>query len=467
MRLKTNLRGQVRQTPLPKWKALLPLFEAIMNSFQAIQDADKSRHHSIIIKCERENSLALGDVDAPFIKFTVVDTGVGFDDDNFDSFNTAFSEYKYDRGGKGLGRIMWLVAFEKAEIDSIFYERDTAHPWRRQFVFDTNYDPDHAPPVAIATGTAGTTLTLSGFLSPYKEECPRAFDALAQRIIEHFILILLRPDCPRIEVHLDGQKHSINDIFRKNYQANASEHSFTIRETRFTLHGFKITSPRANKHRLIYAANSRGVLTENLDEFIPNLSSKLSESDGTQFVYLAIVQSAHLDQKVNNFRTDFDIAGVESVDAEQRGQLSLITSDIVSKHEIRTQCIAAINAALTDYILSLNAAKVEKIFKYVKDEAPQYKPLMRYKDQFIDNIAPNATKLDMEMALHKELHQREVDIKRESNRMISGAEKIEDYEAYRTRLSEFMERYAELGTAALAHHVMHRKIIIEFLEKNR
>ena len=51
MTLKTNLRGQVRQTTLPKWKSLLPLFEAIMNAYQAIEEADKNRVHSIVVDC--------------------------------------------------------------------------------------------------------------------------------------------------------------------------------------------------------------------------------------------------------------------------------------------------------------------------------------------------------------------------------------------------------------------------------
>jgi hypothetical protein len=280
MRLKTNLRGQVRQTALPKWKCLLPLFEAVMNAFQAIQEANGKRQHSIVIDCKRDAVLNINDELAPFVSFTVQDTGVGFNDANFDSFNTAFSEYKYKQGGKGLGRITWLVAFEKAEIDSVFSEPDSPHPWRRTFTFDTNYDPDQAPPVAIDAGVSGTTVVLSGFKSPYREECPRTVEALAQRLIERFILILLRPDCPKIELSADGQRHSVNDIFRHNYQANSSEKTFSLRGSEFTLHGFKITSPRANKHRLIYAANSRGVLIENLDDQIPNLSTKLAEETG-------------------------------------------------------------------------------------------------------------------------------------------------------------------------------------------
>lgn len=466
MRLKTNLRGQVRQTTLPKWRCLLPLFEAVMNSIQAIQDADPKREHSIRIECEREQTLNLDDDLSPFIKFIVRDTGIGFDDDNFDSFNTAFSEHKLDRGGKGLGRIMWLVAFEKAEIDSIFRADDSQHPWRRRFTFDTAYDPDNATPVAIDQGMTGTTIVLSGYQSPYKEECPRSAEALAQRLIEHFILVLLRSDCPKIEIVADGVRLSVNELFRAGYQANASEASFSVDGSPFTLHGFKITSSRANKHRLIYAANSRGVRTENLDDYILNLSTKLEENDGSSFVYLAIVQGKYLDQRVNNHRTDFEIATSDAAASESgEAQGTLLPEKIISISDIRGECIKVINDALEPYISALNDAKIEKIARYVKEEAPQYKPLMRYKADFIDNISPNATKMEMEIELHRELYKREVDIKRESNKMLTGAEKIDDYEAYREKLSNFIERYSELGTSALAHHVMHRKIIIEFLEK--
>src|SRR3546814_8311819 len=40
MTIKIDLANQVRQTILPRWKPLLPLFEAVMNSFQAIKDAE-------------------------------------------------------------------------------------------------------------------------------------------------------------------------------------------------------------------------------------------------------------------------------------------------------------------------------------------------------------------------------------------------------------------------------------------
>ena len=56
--IRTNIRNLVRQTQLPKWKPFLPLFEAVMNSVQAIRDAKRKQGQGWIrIVIERENSL--------------------------------------------------------------------------------------------------------------------------------------------------------------------------------------------------------------------------------------------------------------------------------------------------------------------------------------------------------------------------------------------------------------------------
>ena len=52
--------------------------------------------------------------------FTIVDNGVGFDSANFASFETMDSRAKATLGGKGVGRLLWLLAFERARIVSIY-----------------------------------------------------------------------------------------------------------------------------------------------------------------------------------------------------------------------------------------------------------------------------------------------------------------------------------------------------------
>lgn len=182
--LRTNLRGQIRQTQLPKWKALLPLFEAVMNSFQAIQDAKSARRHPVTIVVERDEDL-LGEDIAAVVGFEIRHTGIGFTDENFDSFNTAYSEHKYERGGKGLGRFMWLKAFQTVRVRTTFQAQDgddEPSQWLRDFEFGLDYDPDAASATQIDSGTSGTTVKLRGFLSPYREECPADIEILAQRL---------------------------------------------------------------------------------------------------------------------------------------------------------------------------------------------------------------------------------------------------------------------------------------------
>lgn len=358
---------------------------------------------------------------------------------------------------------MWLKAFDSVDISSVFSTHDPGEErqlWSRNFKFDVNYDPENAAPSRIEQGAVGTTVALGGFKKLYKEQCPLQIDKLAQRLAEHFILVLMQPDCPKVEIHDQGLKTSLNTVFRENFNDNSAESSFDLQGRNFTINGFRLSSPGTSKHRLIYAANSRGVITEMLDQYIPNLSSRLVDEDGESFVYLAVVQGDYLNEKVNNFRTDFEIQ--DSIGDELELELEEVD---IKRTEIRNECTTFIAEDLSSLIDDLNRVKIEKLKSYVHDEAPQYKPLMRYIGDFVGDISPNATKMEMELALHKELHKREVNLKRESKQILTQAAKLDNYDEYNERFSEFMERSNELGAAALAQYVMHRKIVLELFDK--
>ena len=52
--------------------------------------------------------------------FVIQDNGIGFTDEHFRSFQTSDTTYKAKTGGKGIGRLLWLKAFSKAEVESTF-----------------------------------------------------------------------------------------------------------------------------------------------------------------------------------------------------------------------------------------------------------------------------------------------------------------------------------------------------------
>jgi hypothetical protein len=114
--MRASIHGRVSHTNLPKVKALLPLFEAVVNAHQAIEEAGDG-NHSIGIVAERQGNLD-DDKPGPIEAFTITDTGIGYTAANFESFNTVDSLYKAHLGGKGLGRFLWLRAFQRVEIDS-------------------------------------------------------------------------------------------------------------------------------------------------------------------------------------------------------------------------------------------------------------------------------------------------------------------------------------------------------------
>jgi hypothetical protein len=246
--MRANLRNQARQTYLPRWKPLLPVFEAVMNSFQAIQDAGPNPNHKITVAIERDPDL-FKDEAAQIRSFTVKDTGIGFNDDNLDSFNELFSERKLRQGGKGVGRTMWLKAFDKVEVDSTFLAPESGKLLRRAFTFDENYDGEKVP-LPIDGTTKTTEVRLIGFRDPYKEECKWTTDQIVQRIIEHFLLIFLQPNCPRVEVQDGGIITHINNVFAKEFKASATDHPFKIKGVDFTLHGFRLYTQRSSKHKL-------------------------------------------------------------------------------------------------------------------------------------------------------------------------------------------------------------------------
>src|SRR5690348_5975997 len=98
-RMKLDLAGKIKNTQLPRYKALLPMFEAVVNSFQAIEDASKkpSITPAIEITVERDRMLEGLDVEGAVNGFTITDNGVGFNETNLEAFFTSDTQYKLSK----------------------------------------------------------------------------------------------------------------------------------------------------------------------------------------------------------------------------------------------------------------------------------------------------------------------------------------------------------------------------------
>jgi hypothetical protein len=455
--MKVDLVGKVKNTQLPRSKALLPMFEAVVNSFQSIEDAGEAlRTPKIEIVVARDPALPGMEPDGDVNGFAITDNGVGFNPVNVDSFFTSDTQYKVGRGGKGIGRFIWLKAFDRAEIDSHY--RDNGKLWKMAFDFTLEGDLPPTPATESDGRAPKTTVRLIGMRSPYKESCPLGLAVIGHRLIEHCLPFFLDPKCPAVTI-ADGQnRKDLNQYFRDNFAAKATQHTFKIGESSFTLRGLRLYNPHETHHRLIYAANSREVFPERLEKYLPNLQRKLTDSDGG-FAYLGFAEGDYLNQHVNGERTNFSFP--TSRDATDE------LFDDITLDAIRNGALAGVTADLQPFLQEINTEKRATINTYINTEGPQYRSLARYMDEFIDRIPPGAKGVALEIALHEQMYQKQRELKRESNMLMEestkAALKPEEYEA---RINNFLERANELGKSSLAQYVAHRKVILEFLEKS-
>ncbi len=168
-----DIRGQLNNIRLAESKTLWPLFEAVVNSIQAIEDSPNKNNGKICITVQREitymESLdSTKDILEKFESFTITDNGVGLDNENYKSFNTAYSTLKAKKGCKGIGRFLWLKAFKEVNLCSNFCEN--GQYYNRTFTFS----PDGLVPDDNVESSVEqilcTTIVLKDFLSPYKKK---------------------------------------------------------------------------------------------------------------------------------------------------------------------------------------------------------------------------------------------------------------------------------------------------------
>lgn len=479
--MKASVAGRVRNTVLPRTKPLLPVFEAVINAFQAIEEAGTKNGHAIHVHATRERTLDEARP-ARFEAFSVSDTDIGFTDGNYESFNIVDSPYKAAHGGKGLGRFLWLKAFARVEIDSHYCNGSDSRLLNRRFAFVAS-DEDQPCTLTPSDQTAPrTTVRLVGLRSPYRDECPRGLDVIAHRLVAHFLPLFLDPDAPAITLSDEAEEIDLRYFFDQHFRAPATKHEFKVADRGFTLHGFRLYSGAAGHHELVYGAHYREVITERLASFLPNLRSRFADPEQGSFAYLAFVQGGYLDEKVNTERTDFSIprdsvvrggeaAGghtlaVQLIEAAG-GQNTApdLFADEISLKAIRDAALTAVTGDLKPYLEEINSAKEAALKRYIAEEAPQYRPLLKYRHEFIDQIPPGATDEQLETALHRQLHQKQVRLKEEGRRILDEAGHVEDAQEFYERFDRFVSDENEIGKTALAQYVVHRRVILDLLEK--
>ena len=463
MSMDTNLHGRLRNTSLPYSSGLMPLYEAVVNSIHAIEEAAVPMSQGQITVCilrGTQQSLAFPDDDdssplkEPIVGFRVIDNGVGFNDDNMASFRTLDTEHKADKGGRGVGRLLWLKAFNRVTIESVF-ELPNAGLSKRRFVFNSTQGVTDE---SIAKGTKDaqryTTVDLDGFKDKYRDASLKTAPSIANSLFEHCLWYFVREGgAPEITLHDGDEAISLTNVYDGHMASSAVTETITIKNREFVLTHIRL-SATSRPHAIALCAASRLAKEESLAGKIPGLFGKLEDGD-TQFVYLCYVASEFLDEAVRSERTGFDIS-------EESGEL--FADDDISLTDIREAVIQKAAAHLADFLAKNVEKSKERVETFVAHKAPRYRPILpRISDDKI-GIDPSISDKELELTLHKQLAEIESKLLADGQELMSP-KPDEEYEDYQKRLEDYLRTAEDIKKSDLANYVFHRKVILDLLSR--
>ena len=461
--LKTNLEGRLRNTTLPKSHALMPLFEAVVNSIHAIEESENDIQNGIIqIQILRSSQQCMkGEDDTDLIErditgFVVSDNGVGFNSKNFESFQTLDSLHKQDKGGHGIGRLLWLKAFRTIRICSMFKIENRSS--ERNFQFDLNgiseISKDSAPE---RRQTIGTCVELLDFEKKYlgSRDIGKKSSTIAQRLLEHCIWYFIQERVPTIEIiDVDeGSKISVNELFEEYKRDVSDPVSFTIKGSVFQITHMKVPKKLPDSHYIAYFASERMVVKRPPE--VLGKSESLDDGNG-EFFYVGVVTSKFLNDSVRPERIGFDIAEEsEPLWAESEISFDNITS--------------AANEEVKKYLqepLSRRSEITEKMVNaFIDKKAPRYRPILSRMEVEDLQLPPNPSDGNIEIALHRKFAELEEETLREGQDLFSP-KCLEDPEIYRKKIERYLQNVSDLKKSDLAGYVSHRRVIIDLLQKS-
>ncbi|MDG4751286.1 ATP-binding protein [Micromonospora sp. WMMD718] len=464
MALTTSLAGRVRNTSLPKSHSLLPLLEAIVNGLQAIDArfGTNTGQGRLRITIERSGQ---EEVDfghsgpgraalRPIVGFAVEDNGVGFTPDNMDSFETLDSDYKAGMGCRGVGRLLWLKAFERISIRSA-YKNEGGDLCTRQFRFSVDREVEHIEPPGGFSDT-GTVVHLDGFRNSFQRNAPKSVEAIAREVFEHCIWYFLRPGGAPEVVVVDEEVVSLNKLMEDFVFSGLPTSTIAVKGRKFEMVNLCLKSSTRNPMpRLLWCAASRVVVEENLTGKIPGLYGRLKDDAATEFTYVCYLSSDYLDRHVRADRTAFDI--------DERVVGTTLNDDI-SLEDIRSAVLQEVERLLSDPLAAARDEGKARVNEFVSKRAPRYRPVLSRLESLGVTVDPSIKDPDLELLLHRNLQKLEAEAIAEGQAVFAeaGSTPLEDYQE---RLNRYLDAVKDINQSDLAAYVSRRRVILDILFK--
>jgi|688.fasta_scaffold20930_8 hypothetical protein len=429
-----------------------PIIESITNSVYAIAKTKRNDGY-IKIKMIRSNQNTIDDSKPDVIGFEIEDNGIGFNEENKNSFDTAFSDLKREYGGKGVGRFIFLKFFKNVSVESTYI--DGVY---KKLTFDFNKESNtnivSNLKIKPTTETDTKTKIIFNELNPKKQFREKNLETIAKSIFEKILMYFVDEDqnTPRITLYDDEDSIVLN-----NYLADSNKIQKITAEVfclpnennksgEFTITLFKIYSPNNQNNKISLLAHKIEVEDISMGTADKLFSERFIE-DEKNYIIKAYVTSAFLDDRVSQERTRFDLP------EDSAG----VFDEEITKKDIIEKTIQIVKHNLGVELKNLSDRR-DKYVQDFLDSNPYYKNSKESVDYSKLSIKPSDAEL--EQVFHKAQYENRVKVKNEARTILekNGFDKEE-------KIEEILSQLNQANKEELAKYVSERKVILDFLGK--
>ena len=278
---------------------------------------------------------------------------------------------------------------------------------------------------------------------------------IGRQIVNHFQLYFIQGIQPEIIIkNQDDIEINLNKLFEKEFEKEILQSTFFISKQSFNV--FISKSIKAQSHKVHYCAHERTVKSEGLSKSINDFNGKVVDGE-TEFYFQVFVVGDYLNKNVNESRTSFNFTIEENEDDIDLEEITL--------SKIRKETIKCVEELLKDFLTQVRKEKMDLYVPIIEEEYPNYNTVLHHKKEQIEKLPAGLSKQELDLKLYEIESDWRLDVKSKGLELIDKEKDITQLENYKERYSEFLTNFNEIGQSDLARYVVHRRAVIDLLDR--
>ena len=437
--MKFDIEGRIRNMRLPDGKTALlySIFEAVMNGIQAIEERvkiDPKVKGSITIRVTQNPDKTIKEIE-------VRDNGIGLNERHLNSFNICDTREKVDIGGRGVGRLVWMKAFEAVKVTSASLNAAAFRSVQFDFRPELEDSRDKLVASVAVLSDIGTAITM---ISPRQRDSKLSVAVLARSLAHHFFPFFIAGSMPTTKVQLGKREVDVGQYLSTRMtvvQAEDVKVSEAVGSIKITHVYVDPKIARQLSNSILLTAQGRVVESIEIERkfALRNLENRRA--------YACVVSGALLDDKVDQERTSFK-ARPEDID------------------RIKEKALSAAETFLGGHISKIRTEQ-KKLVVNLLEEHPQLAISVSSVDIYVDGLSPSMSDEDIAKTLFTLLYRHEKRVRAQINRMEAKSEdghpEGEEANILDTdvAVSNLLTRVSEDAKLRLAEYTIKRHQIIQ------